>query len=114
VQCFGTCIAILIGVRILTIAIKRAGIAVIVTTSGFVETAVGFASSTDKTFSLTITVALHVLDFVHFDIVHNLSGSGGTGHHGIVSGYVRVIEIVKFDSSVQPGTRSTTEKSGRK
>lgn len=115
---FKPCIAIVIGVTVLTIAIKRSGIAVAVavavTSPRFVGIAVNFASSTDRHSSITITVALHVLDFVYFDIVHNPSGSGGTGDHGIVGGYVRVIGIVKFDSSVEQGTRSATEKSGRK
>lgn len=111
---FRPCIAIVVGVRALIIAIKRAGIAVAVavTTPGFVGMAFGFASSTDRHSNITIMVALSVLDSVHFDIVHNLPGSGGTGDHDIVDEYVQVLRIVKFDSSVEQGTRSATEKSG--
>ena len=111
---FGPCIAIVVGVAILTIVIKRAGIAVAATSPGLVGIAVDFASSTDRHSSITITIALQVVHFVHIDIVHSLSGSGGTGDHGIVGGYVRGIGIVKFDSSVEQRTRSATEKSGRK
>ena len=100
---FGPCIAIVVGVRALIIAIKRAGIAVAVavTTPGFVGMTFDFASSTDRHSNITITITLSVLDFVHFDIVHNLPGSGGTGDHDIVGGYVQVLGIVKFDSSVE-------------
>ena len=109
---FESCIAIVVDVRTLTIVIKRTGIAVVVAIVvvvaiiilEFVGIAIGFADIMNRLSSIFITIAFFALDLVHFDIVYNLSNFERAGDYNIVDRYVQVIEIVKFDASVEQET----------
>ena len=75
-SCLGSCITIVVGVAILIAIVKAARIAVAVAVAipGRVE--------------IAITVALHSIARVHFDIVHGSSATLSTGDRCIVGGHV--------------------------
>ena len=63
--------------------------------------AVSLASGINREFSVTTTLALQIVAFIHGGFVPNVSVLLSTGYHCLVDRYVQVIEIFEFDSSIE-------------